>query len=189
MSTVIGIELPPKDAVILLYDSFLETFHWYHCVFYEPVFRRRLDDVLDFGTINEGEESLLLLLMIVMVTGARYLSPEKTQGLSQLVDIKRLPSDLLRIIEARLIIAFDEGSMDSLAFLFLLASHFLLTGRPSKGFLFLGLAVRLGQSMGLYNESLWTKVDPITREMRRRLFWSLYVSDGYVLGNFGFLSD
>ena len=179
VSAELGIELPSKDVVIFLVDNFIDAVHWYHCMFHEPTFRKRLQPILESGAYHEGEESFLFLLLIVMVTGAQYLQPEKAQHLPEAVDIRRLQSDLMRALEAKFFIAFDEGSLDSVAFLFLTASHFLLAGRSSRGFTFIGIAVRVGQSIGLYNESLWHNMDPITREMRRRLFWSLYVADGY----------
>lgn len=153
--------------------------HWYHCVFYEPVFRKRLQSILDYGVVHEREGSLLLLLLIVLVTGARYLSPEKARSLPPELDLKQFETDLMQTIESKFMIAFDEGSLDSIAFLYLTASHYVLNGRPSRGFLFLGISVRVCQCVGLYNESLGTKADAIEQEMRRRLFWSHYVSDGY----------
>lgn len=148
-------------------------------MFYEPVFRKRLQSVLDYGVVHEREPSLLLLILIVLVTGARYLSPDKAQSLPPDFDLKQCEIDLMQTIESKFMIAFDEGSLDSIAFLYLTASHYVLNGRPSRGFLFLGIAVRVCQCMGIYNESLGTKADAIEQEMRRRLFWSLYVSDGY----------
>ena len=177
VSAVLDIDLPPEHVVLALYDSFLETFHWYHTAFYEPTFRKRLHAVLNHQVISCGEESFLLLLLIVLITGARYWNVERSPPV---VDLQQFQKTFMRTIEAKVIIFLREGNMDSLAFLFLLASHFLMTGSPSKGFLFLGLAVRLGQSIGLYNESLWVKDDLVNEEMRRRLFWSLYVADGFV---------
>lgn len=177
VSAVLDIDLPPEHVVFALYESYLETFHWYHTAFYEPTFRKRLHAVLDHQVISSGEESFLLLLLIVLITGARYWNVKRSPPVA---DLQQLQKTFMHAIEAKVIIAFGQGNMDSLAFLFLLASHFLMTGSPSKGFLFLGLAVRLGQSIGLYDESLWVQDDLVSEEMRRRLFWSLYVSDGFV---------
>lgn len=60
----------------------------------------------------------------------------------------------------------------------------LLTGpfidhpsKPNQSLLSLSTTVRIAQTMGLHCESTWSALDPVTREMRRRVWWHIVSLD------------
>ncbi|KEF53970.1 uncharacterized protein A1O9_09765 [Exophiala aquamarina CBS 119918] len=140
---------------------------------------------MDSGTVDEGQQSFLMVLLIVLVTGARYLPPGKLRSLGSNIDLTRLQDMFMLKIEERLLLVFDENSVDSVAFLYLLCSHYLFNRRPSRAFIVFAASLRAAQGLGLYNETLWGRPTPVERETRRRLWWSVYVGDGFIAQTFG----
>ena len=178
VSAVLGMDLPRKDVVQLLVHSYLDAVNWYLCLFHEATLWARLNPIIDSGDVKEGQEAFLMVLLIVLVTGARYMRQEEKQSLNPNIDLAQLQIDIMRKIEERVTLALDESSTDSVTFLFLLCSHNLYNNRPSRAFVLFGAAVRAAQAIGLYNEDLWGTLNHVAREIRRRIWWSLYISDG-----------
>lgn len=48
---------------------------------------------------------------------------------------------------------------------------------PMQNLLSLSTTVRIAQTMGLHSESTWSALDPITRELRRRVWWHIVSLD------------
>lgn len=171
-------DLPPRHLVHTLVHSFLDAFQWYHAFFDEQSLWPRINSLLDSQSVNVGQEAFLLLTMIVLVTGIRYLPAHQAENLDPSIDLDRLQVEMLDAIDRRTMAVLDEISTDCIIFLFLLCSHNLFNRRPSRAFIMFGAAVRTAQAAGLHNEAQFEHLTLAEREVCRSLWWSIYVADG-----------
>jgi hypothetical protein len=181
VSIVLGMELPSLTIVDLLITSYLKSMQWYHSLFHEPSLWSQLQSILRSGYVNDTQTPFLLLLTIVLVTGGRYVRPEDVKLHAPSVDLAQLLDEMMQRIEERLLVLYDTNTVDSVTALLLISTHYLFTHRVRRAFVMVAAALRAAQAMGLYNELFWGNVDPLGRELRRRLWWTLYTVDGYAL--------
>ncbi|KAK4158516.1 fungal transcriptional regulatory-like protein [Chaetomidium leptoderma] len=83
--------------------------------------------------------------------------------------------------KARLEIDTDEPSVDALQSLVLLVTAFTASGKGKKAYMLLTNAVGMAMALELHRElDMNTRVTPIERETRRRLFWTCYLLDRFL---------
>jgi transcriptional regulatory protein GAL4 len=69
--------------------------------------------------------------------------------------------------------------------LLLLSNYAQKRNRPNTGWNYLGLAVRMALSLGLHKEFPNWEITPLQREMRRRVWWGLFIFDSGASITFG----
>ncbi|KAG4429339.1 hypothetical protein IFR05_015181 [Cadophora sp. M221] len=80
---------------------------------------------------------------------------------------------------------FEAGNLALVQALLLLSNYTQKTNKPNTGWNYLGLAVRMALSLGLHKEFPEWKISPLQREMRRRVWWGLYIFDSGASITFG----
>ncbi|KAH7310325.1 putative fungal-specific transcription factor [Rhexocercosporidium sp. MPI-PUGE-AT-0058] len=80
---------------------------------------------------------------------------------------------------------FEAGNLALVQALLILSNYTQKTNKPNTGWNFLGLAVRMALSLGLHKEFPEWKISPLQREMRRRVWWGLYIFDSGASITFG----
>ncbi|KAH7374177.1 putative fungal-specific transcription factor [Cadophora sp. MPI-SDFR-AT-0126] len=80
---------------------------------------------------------------------------------------------------------FEVGNLALVQALLLLSNYTQKTNKPNTGWNYLGLAVRMALSLGLHKEFPEWKISPLQREMRRRVWWGLYIFDSGASITFG----
>ncbi|GMM55328.1 Ppr1 protein [Maudiozyma humilis] len=78
-----------------------------------------------------------------------------------------------------------QDKMEALSGTLLLVIYAIMRPNVPGVWYILGSALRLTVDLGLHTESVNLTFDPFTREMRRRLFWSVYSLDRQVCSYFG----
>ncbi|KAK6584242.1 hypothetical protein PZA11_003972 [Diplocarpon coronariae] len=82
---------------------------------------------------------------------------------------------------ARSELDMDEPSVDCLQALLLLAVAFMAAGKGKKAHMMISSGVGMTMALELHRESdPKTKMTPVEREMRRRLFWTCYLMDRFM---------
>ena len=180
VSELIGMELPPRRVTNLLLDSYLKALHWHLLLFHESALRAELDPILGSGMASHDRRPFLMLVLIILVIGARYVDPDVAQQHCPGVDFPHMHTKMLEKAEENFLAVFDASTVESVSFSILLASLYLYNRRPRRSIVVMGAGVRCAQAMNLHRESSWGNIDTVTREVRRRVFWALYVCDGYV---------
>lgn len=80
---------------------------------------------------------------------------------------------------------FEIGNLALLQALLLLSNYTQKSNKPNTGWNYLGLAVRMALSLGLHREFPEWKISLLQREMRRRVWWGLYIFDSGASITFG----
>jgi transcriptional regulatory protein GAL4 len=81
---------------------------------------------------------------------------------------------------------FEAGNLSAVQALVLLSNYAQTRNKPNTGWNYLGLAVRMALSLGLHREFPdWKSGSPLQREMRRRIWWGLFIFDSGASATFG----
>ncbi|KAF8159762.1 fungal-specific transcription factor domain-containing protein [Crassisporium funariophilum] len=84
---------------------------------------------------------------------------------------------------------FEEPTINAVQALYLMTYYLFLADRhgTSSGarWAIMGIAVKVGQSIGLHRDSGRWKVDPLETQRRRELFWELFTYDSWQCLTFG----
>lgn len=80
---------------------------------------------------------------------------------------------------------FETGNLTLVQALLLLSNYAQKRDKPNTGWNFLGLAVRMAMSLGLHKEFPGWKISLLQREIRRRLWWGVFIFDSGAAKTFG----
>lgn len=79
----------------------------------------------------------------------------------------------------------QRGTLSLVQALALLANYLQKRNRPNSGFTLLGVAMNMAQGIGLHRELSGPSITAFTREIRRRVWWTLFIFDSGARVTFG----
>ncbi|KAK3944402.1 lactose regulatory protein lac9 and GAL4-like protein, partial [Diplogelasinospora grovesii] len=165
--------LESRLAVNRLIDSYFSVYHVSYPFIHEATFRAQYHQIIP----RPQQRSWQMLLHTVLALGAWCLDGEETELDDQLY-------------HTALSFGEDESMFESanLAFvqaLVLLSNLSQKRNKPNTGGNFLGLATRMALSLGLHRELPDWNISLWQREMRRRIWWGLFLFDSGASTTFG----
>lgn len=80
---------------------------------------------------------------------------------------------------------FESASLTMVQALVLLSNFTQKRNKPNTGWNYLGLAVRMALSLGLHRELPEWEISLLQKEMRRRVWWGLFIFDSGASTTFG----
>jgi transcriptional regulatory protein GAL4 len=80
---------------------------------------------------------------------------------------------------------FEMGNLTLVQGLVLLSNYAQKRDKPNTGWNYLGLAVRMSMSLGIHKEFPGWKISLLQREIRRRLWWGVFMFDSGAAKTFG----
>lgn len=172
-------DLPPQPATNPLLKNYLDSVHWLVMLLHETPFRADLDDMLTSGSVKCTKLPFLNLTLIILAFGLKYTSQEAAQEILPSIELDSLQSKLAAKIEAHFLDMFDKVDLASVQASILLCTYYFYHGKPNRGYVVLGAALKSAKALGLCRESKWDQIDSFTRELRRQVWWALYAADGY----------
>jgi hypothetical protein len=175
---VMGCNLPAPVITLKFFDVFIHSVHWFMMVFHEPSLRADLEEMLRSGVFPRQKLSTVILMMVVLLIGTKYVLIDEMPPTYSSHDLSRLQAVLLERIESRFLTVLDQDDVGAVQICVLLSSFYFYHGRPHRCLAMNSAAIRLAQGIKLHRESTWGDIDPIEREVRRRVWWALYVLDG-----------
>lgn len=179
VSSLIGMDLPPRQVTNILLDSYISSVHWFMIVFHEPTLRVELDEILTSGLIQPRRLSFLILILSVLALGAKYAKESDSTQQYNGLELPSLHSKLILKVEQSFVSILDGSSVESVQICVLLASYHIYDCQPKKANSIIGAGIRTAWNLGLHREATWGAINPIAREVRRRVWWALYVAEGY----------
>lgn len=174
---LVGVELPPKEVSDLLLESYFASVHWFMMLFHETTFRAKYEALTSSRTAGPDQMNEVLLLLVVLAIGAKYVSEQEMQARNLQYDLESLQKTFLARVCAAFLEIVDNAGLEAVQICILMSSHYLYHGKPNLGFVILGTGVRCAHSMDLQRESTWKGLSTIAREERKRVWWALYVFD------------
>lgn len=160
--------LLPENTFV---DAYFQFYHPTYPFLYQPLFRSQFE-----GMSPRNEGSWPILLNVVLALGAWCMGEEES-GVNDYLDQK-----LARLCEKSV---FESGSLALVQALLLLSNYTQKRNKPNTGWNYLGLAVRMALSLGLHKEFPNWEISLLQREMRRRVWWGLFIFDSGASITFG----
>ncbi|BCR84029.1 putative C6 transcription factor [Aspergillus chevalieri] len=143
-------------------DDYFEYYHPAYPILHEGTFRARVSGAL----AKPRDGSWPLLYNIVLAIGAFVGDSNATK-----VDVpyfkearKHLSMDVL-----------EKGSLSYVQGIVLMANYLQKRNKPNAGFILIGIGFSMALAIGLHREFGMPSTSPFTMEIRRRVWWTLFV--------------
>lgn len=154
-------------------DAYFQHYHSNYPFIHEPTFRAQFQDV----TAWSQSHSWSMLRNTVLAIGAWCIGDEYSVIDNYFYQkVARLSEDAS---------VFERGNLAIVQALLLLSNYAQKCNRPNTGWNYLGLAVRMAISIGLHKEFPNWEISLLQREMRRRVWWGLFIFDSGASITFG----
>lgn len=158
--------LPDQKSAQQYLHAYHECVHRLYPVLHWPHFVNDFWSMYDGEHISKIEPSTIGTSLIVLALGALHsLQPDSVAQSQQYLRTSLGYVDVLG----------DGLPVSSAVMIFLVSVYLLETNKKSGSWVWLGSAIRIAQDNGLHLNA--TEDDPIEDEVRRRIWWSLYVRE------------
>ncbi|CAG8527020.1 237_t:CDS:2, partial [Diversispora eburnea] len=161
----IRLELPPKE----ISDKLLEIY-WKDMYFYMPIIDKQ--DLMEKYNRKELNRYQTILLYAILAITLKYNNfgedPNNTEDEKYFERAKELLKE-----------EFEHATLPIIQAILLLALH-QLGKKNSRPWIYIGLAIRLAQDMGIHRDSANWKLDEKEAEIRRRTWWACIIIDSFI---------
>lgn len=159
--------LPDKKYVLSLIKKTISFIGYEYYLFDSPRFLKYVDKVYDPST--ERKPLFLCYLLVTLAVGEQYLNESSDGGVPGM----RFFVPALQLYKNY----YESPSLDFVQTLLLMAFYQQGLNRSNGAFSFYGLAIRTSLIMGLHRKVTDSKMTPIEKEKRRRVWWTAYVME------------
>lgn len=145
-------------------DAYFATYHVSYPIVHEPTFRAQFMEIIP----RPNGPSWHVLLYIVSAIGcfaASEVASDADVGLFAAAK-QRMSIDML-----------ETGNLTLVQALVLISNYVQKRNRPNSGYNYMGLAKRMAWGLALHKEFPAWKTQPFKLELRRRVWWTLYIFD------------
>lgn len=156
-----------------LIGAYFENYHVVYPFVHEPTFRAQYHEIIS----RPVSASWKLLLSTVLALGSW------SSGQSQTELDEQLYRRSISLGEDESI--FEIANLTTIQALVLLSNLAQKRNRPNTGWNMLGLATRMALSLGLHREHPSWNISCLHLEMRRRVWWGLFLFDSGASTTFG----
>ncbi|CAK7268704.1 hypothetical protein SEPCBS57363_003230 [Sporothrix epigloea] len=174
-------DLPPRNVADILLRAYYGSVHAMLPMIQWPAFCRQVDELYERGPFQDeqGPRSFAALFSAVMAVGGLFCtyfvdSPSSTVSAVHLAETARSLIDPWTMTTESSGQLSSSSSQNDIYTLLLLAIFLNECNLKAAAQSWLGSAVQLAQGMGLHMES---GSRDVSAEMRRRLWWALYIFD------------
>lgn len=154
-------------------DAYFLNYHTSYPFIHEPSFRAQFQEQVP----RPHGVSWLILLNTILALGAWSIGDDNSD------------LDITFYQEARgylqQVSVFETGNLTLVQALLLMSNYAQKRNKPNTGWNFLGLAVRMSMSLGLHKEFPGWRISLLQREIRRRLWWGVFIFDSGAAKTFG----
>lgn len=162
-SSLASISVPSKERIEHYVNLYFETYHISYPIVHRPLFLAQLNEVV------EAPPGWRSLLYIVAAIGS-FMSATNAEDDDDLT--------LLDCAKKELSIEdLETGSLTLVQTLALISNYLQKRDRPNSGYNYLGLAARMAMGLGLHKDFTEAGDLLLNQEMRRRVWWCLYIFD------------
>lgn len=145
-------------------DLYFQTYHISYPIVHEATFRAQFMEIVPRPRGSAWQVLLHIIAALGAFTGSE-VAPE--------VDIA-----LFEAAKARMSVdMLETGNITLVQALTLISNYVQKRNKPNSGYNYLGLAKRMAMGLGLHKEFPIWHSKPLMLEMRRRIWWSIYVFD------------
>lgn len=153
-------------------DAFFKFYNSSYPMIHEPTYRAQYEGIIP----RPREDCWELLHNSILALGCWCINHENNN--SDLIFYQQARNKLTSSI-------LETGNLTLVQALTLLSNYVQKRNKPNTGWNYLGLAIRMALGLGLYREFPNWKSSPLKLEIRRRVWWVLYIFDAGAAVTFG----
>ncbi|KAJ5220067.1 hypothetical protein N7468_009271 [Penicillium chermesinum] len=154
-------------------DAYFLNYHTSYPFVHEPTFRAQFHE----PSLRPHGTAWQILLNTILALGAWSIGDDSSD-----LDITFYQEARGCLQQA---LVFETGNLTLVQALLLLSNYAQKRNKPNTGWNLLGLAVRMAMSLGLHKEFPGWKISLLQREIRRRLWWGVFIFDSGAAKTFG----
>ncbi|KAM5346113.1 hypothetical protein ACJ41O_009118 [Fusarium nematophilum] len=172
-SSQLSNQVASRQVIERLVDGYFSVYHRSYPFVHEPTFRAQFHEVMQ----RPQRRSWRMLLHTILALGAWCINDTRSE----------LDDDLFHraVSFGEDECLFESANLTFVQALILLSNLSQKRNKPNTGSNFLGLATRMALSLGLHRELPGWNIGLLQREMRRRVWWGLYMFDSGASTTFG----
>ncbi|KAK9452438.1 fungal-specific transcription factor domain-containing protein [Dipodascopsis uninucleata] len=113
---------------------------------------------------------------------------ERKNLLYQTNNFRGYISDLVSVVRSHLLDSLSCGTLETMQSCLLLGNLYLYYGDPTLAWTILGSALKIAHALGIHRENrkpVKSKSEAEDRDIRRRVFWALYIYDRFAAMTYG----
>ncbi|PQE31030.1 hypothetical protein CJF32_00006064 [Rutstroemia sp. NJR-2017a WRK4] len=162
--------LPNKEVADVLIESFFDRVHPNFMLFHRTSFLQRYEIMWSQRNLlqQDFEAGWLCCVLMALVLGAQALEQHE----DAYVEPQRRHVEW---VESRVYQLLSSSSLVNIQALLLLQLHQHNFSERNTAFMLLGAASRMAMNLGMHREGATETLDPIEREVRRRVWWTIYL--------------
>ncbi|KAM3077732.1 hypothetical protein ACMFMG_007055 [Clarireedia jacksonii] len=162
--------LPDKEVADVLVESFFDRVHPNFMLFHRGSFQQRYEIMWSQRNLlqQDFEAGWLCCVLMALVLGAQALEQHE----DSYVEPQRRHVEW---VESRVYQLLSSSSLVNIQALLLLQLHQHNFSERNTAFMMLGAASRMAMNLGMHREGATESLDPIEREVRRRVWWTIYL--------------
>ncbi|KAL3462209.1 fungal-specific transcription factor domain-containing protein [Aspergillus heterothallicus] len=164
--------LPPKPWAARLLNMFFDTADDYFPLINKALFISQFEQAFSPSADSQPTRKWLAVFNLALAIGAKYYQlgePEEGKD----VDDRLFLSRAISLNPARSI-GMEHCVLHQVQIDLLLSIYYLVSGQVNRSWQVTGWATRSAISLGLNLRTISDQIDPVSREMRTRLWWSLF---------------
>jgi len=154
-------------------DAYFLNYHTSYPFVHEPTFRAQFNE----PSLRPHGTAWQILLNTILALGAWSIGDDTSD-----LDVTFYQEARACLQQASV---FETGNLTLVQALLLLSNYAQKRNKPNTGWNYLGLAVRMAMSLGLHKEFPGWKISLLQREIRRRLWWGVFIFDSGAAKTFG----
>ncbi|KAJ5738538.1 hypothetical protein N7493_001693 [Penicillium malachiteum] len=154
-------------------DAYFLNYHTSYPFVHEPTFRAQFNE----PSLRPHGTAWQILLNTILALGAWSIGDDSSD-----LDVTFYQEARACLQQASV---FETGNLTLVQALLLLSNYAQKRNKPNTGWNYLGLAVRMAMSLGLHKEFPGWKISLLQREIRRRLWWGVFIFDSGAAKTFG----
>ncbi|KAF8592537.1 hypothetical protein K439DRAFT_1400441 [Ramaria rubella] len=168
------VEYPDRDLADKLVAAYFDHLHFQLPVVHKPTFLKQYEELMDMSVSERADAGFVSVLFGVFACAAR------------IVDDKRLilesgDGGMAMVYYERAMILYYIGHSNTqlaqVQCFVVLASFLCSVNCLPQAWLIVGQAVRIGQDLGLHRTPKHLPLTPIEKQIRRKVWWSVYTLD------------
>lgn len=168
---VAGTIFPPREVADALVEAYFDRVHPNYMIFHRGTFQVSYESVWieEKRPLQEFEPGLICSIFMMFVFGAQALEHHDEEKSAQ------LQRRYLDLVYSRTYQLLHTSSLLSVQALLLLQLHQHNATERNTSWMLLGCASRMAVALGMHREGATGGFDSIEREVRRRVWWTLYM--------------
>jgi proline utilization trans-activator len=173
--------LPDREMADTLIEAFFDRVHPNYVLFHRGTFQLRYEAIFSSGDEEDaGDESeadhlpsrldigWLCSVFMVFLFGLQFLEPAERR---QTLNVQRRCLDFVETILFQVI---NSTTLSNVQALLLVQLYRHNSCERNSSWMLLGCACRMAISLGMHRDGATGGFDPIERELRRRVWWTMY---------------